>query len=49
MSKLVVVLDSAIEVIGHVRGIADSLQTVVDVLSEEKNELESNEKAIKIP
>lgn len=36
MNKIDVLLDAAVEVIGHVHGIADSLQTVVDVFRENK-------------
>lgn len=55
MNKIDVVLDAVVDVIGHVRSIADSLQTVVDVLTENKStvpvepqiEKESKEKSSK--
>ncbi len=36
MTKIDVILDAVIDVITHIRGIADSLQTVADVLQENK-------------
>lgn len=49
MNKIDVVLDAVVDVIGHVRGIADSLQTVAYVLAENKSTVGNETQLAKIP
>ena len=49
MDKIDIVLDAVVDVIGHVRGIADSLQTIADVLAENKSTITTGSQHAKIP